>query len=56
MHPFIIQSIAAEHARNLQETAKHSRDARLARDRYLPPEGLTQRTGRRASYATASSR
>ena len=35
MHPFIIQSIAAEHARDLQSTVKHNRDASLARNRRL---------------------
>ena len=31
MHPFITQSIAAERVRDLQNTAKHNRDASLAR-------------------------
>ena len=35
MHPFIIQSISAEHARDLQSTVKHNRDASLARNRRL---------------------
>lgn len=33
MHPFIIKAIAAEQARELRETAKRSRDARLASGR-----------------------
>jgi hypothetical protein len=34
MHPFISQSIAAERVRDLQNSAKHNRDAALARDRH----------------------
>jgi hypothetical protein len=34
MHPFISQSIAAERVRDRQNTAKHNRDASLARDRH----------------------
>jgi hypothetical protein len=34
MHPFISQSIAAERVRDLRNTAKHNRDASLARDRH----------------------
>jgi hypothetical protein len=34
MHPFITtQSVAAERVRDLQEAARHSRDAAVARDR-----------------------
>jgi hypothetical protein len=33
MHPIIVQSIAAEHARDLRQAAKHSHDAVIARDR-----------------------
>jgi hypothetical protein len=35
MHPFIVQSLAAEHARDLRRTAKRHRDACVARDRRL---------------------
>jgi len=35
MHPFIVQSIAAEHVRDLQDSAERSRWARLARNRRL---------------------
>jgi hypothetical protein len=35
MHPFITQSIAAERVRDRQETARHNRDASLARGRRL---------------------
>jgi hypothetical protein len=35
MHPFIIQSIAAERVRDRQDTAEHGRWARLARNRRL---------------------
>jgi hypothetical protein len=33
MHPFIMQSIAAERARDLRQSAGHNRDVRLARGR-----------------------
>jgi hypothetical protein len=33
MHPIIVQSIAAEHARDLRQAAKHNHDASVARDR-----------------------
>jgi hypothetical protein len=35
VHPFITESIAAEHIRDLERAAGHHRDARLARDRRL---------------------
>jgi hypothetical protein len=44
MHPFIRQSIAAEHARDRQDSANCSRDAAIARGRRL-----RQRRERRAS-------
>jgi hypothetical protein len=42
MHPFIVQSLAAEHAWDLRRTAKRHRDACVARDRAvrLLPAGL----------------
>jgi hypothetical protein len=33
MHPILVQSIAAEHARDLRQTVKHNHDASVARDR-----------------------
>lgn len=33
MHPFIIQSMAAERTRDLRETIQHNHDASLARAR-----------------------
>jgi hypothetical protein len=38
MHPFISQSIAAERVRDQQNTARHNRDAALARDRHSPQQ------------------
>ena len=42
MHPFIIQSIAAERGRDLRRAAEDRRDARLGSDR-----GLRWRAGAR---------
>lgn len=33
MYPFIIQSIAAEHAREIRESVQHDHDVSLARSR-----------------------
>lgn len=33
MYPFIIQSIAEEHAREIQETIRHNRDVSVALER-----------------------
>jgi hypothetical protein len=35
MHPIIIQSIATERSNDRQQTARHNRDAKLARGRRL---------------------
>lgn len=33
MHPILVQSIVAEHARDLRQAVKRSQDASVARDR-----------------------
>jgi hypothetical protein len=45
MHPIIVQSIAAEHARDLRQTAKHNHDASVARDRRLRQRRTLRATG-----------
>jgi hypothetical protein len=44
VHPFIVQSIAAERVKDLHKTAQRNRDARQARDR-----GLHRRRALRAA-------
>jgi len=48
MHPILVQSIAAEHARDLRQAVKRSHDASVARDR--------RQRQRRAPRATGSVR
>jgi hypothetical protein len=45
MHPFIVRSIAAERASDLQKSAQHNRDALLARDRGLHQRQLPWTAG-----------
>jgi hypothetical protein len=45
MHPIIVQSIAAEHARDLRQAITHTRDASVARDRRLRQRRAPQGTG-----------
>ena len=52
MHPFISQSIAAERVRDMQDTAKHNRDAALARGRHSR-EGQAPRTSGRVRLLPA---
>jgi hypothetical protein len=45
MHPIIVQSIAAEHARDLRQAVRHNHDASVARDRRLRQRRAAQATG-----------
>jgi hypothetical protein len=45
MHPILVQSIAAEHARDLRQAVKHSHDASVARDRRQRQRRAQRATG-----------
>jgi len=56
MHPFIVQSIAAERARDLLTAAQHNRDAFPARERAVHQRRLPRTAGiaRRLGFSLTS--